>query len=106
MSIETQYLPDNQTLLINISGHFDFSLSSAFRKTYENLLDNAQNKQYVIDLRNVSTIDSSALGMLLIMRSYVGETGNAIKIVNCNKFISKIFQITHFDKMFSIEMQL
>ena len=101
MSIKTQLSNDQSTYIIQISGMFDFTMLNAFRQAYDN--SNERGKKYVIDMRDVMTIDSSALGMLLNMKRTLNCDDKAIKIINCNQFVKKIFQITHFEKKFSIE---
>ncbi len=48
-------------------------------------------------------MDSSALGMLLILRDRLGCNGDRQVIVNCNKDILEILQVSNFDKLFTIQ---
>lgn len=100
MSIETRFSTDKKTCTISINGVFDFSCLNEFRQAYND--DAVKSAQVVIDMRATSTIDSSALGMLLNMQRYLNKADGEISIVNCNKVVEKIFNITHFEKKFSI----
>lgn len=54
-------------------------------------------------MRKTDTVDSSALGMLLNMKKYLNKEDGEIHIINCNKFVGKILDITNFKKKFSID---
>jgi len=48
-------------------------------------------------------MDSSALGMLLVLKERTGGGETAITLKNCNKEIKNILSISNFDKLFTIE---
>ncbi|MFT2112588.1 STAS domain-containing protein [Marinomonas sp. 2405UD68-3] len=100
MSISIVIEEEGLSVAIRIQGSFDFSLFSDFRESYINLV--GQYSIYTIDLSHVEYLDSAALGMLLSMRSTVGE-GCTIKLSGANDFISNILKISRFDKLFVIE---
>ena len=100
MTIETRFSTDKKVCTISINGVFDFSCLNEFRAAYS---DNAlMDAKVIIDMRSTATIDSSALGMLLNMQRFLKKADGEISIVNCNKVVEKIFNITHFEKKFSI----
>jgi len=47
-------------------------------------------------------VDSSALGMLLVLRDKVGNQQSAIKIINARPDVKKILTIANFDKLFTV----
>lgn len=101
MKIEKIIDPKTNSLSIKIDGSFDYSLLKDFRSTY---CDNNQKySHYSIDLRNCDVMDSSALGMMLNMKSSLGLEANQIKILNCRPMMKRILLIARFDKIFSIE---
>jgi len=101
MPVESSLSADQSTLLISIKGKFDFKLLNEFRHAYSG--DALSVKNLVIDMRDTSTIDSSALGMLLNMRRYLEDRDIEIKIINCNQDVLNVFRITHFNRKFLIE---
>jgi len=101
MAVEASISIDNSVLTIGIKGKFYFSMISKFRKAYSN--DSIKPERVIIDMRNTSAIDSSALGMLLNMQRYLKKEDGEISIVNCNQDVNKVFQITHLNKKFRIE---
>ena len=100
MTIETKLTENNELLVISIKGAFDFSMLDDFRTAYTCEID--KSAKVVIDMRDTSSINSSALGMLLNMQRHLGKGDGEINIINCNEVVKKIFSITHFNKKFKI----
>lgn len=100
MPIQTSRSHDGQTLIISIKGRFDFSTHQAFRDAYEH--GGANVSGYVVDLSEATYLDSSALGMLLLLRDYAGGDDARIAIENCNKDVRKILTISNFEQLFTI----
>ncbi len=95
-----EYSIDNGTLSVKVAGRFDFSVHQDFRKmSTESVSLNKIN----IDLSRVDYIDSSALGMLLILRDKVGERKEAITLINARPEILKILKISNFDRLFALQ---
>jgi anti-anti-sigma factor len=53
---------------LSLSGRFDFSAHGEFRRHYEEVMKQAGVKGLDVDLGGVDYIDSSALGMLLLLK--------------------------------------
>ncbi|MEB0155953.1 STAS domain-containing protein, partial [Pseudomonas sp. CCC3.2] len=47
-------------------------------------------------------LDSSALGMLLLLRDHAGGENSKISLINCNKDVGTILTISNFSKLFKI----
>ena len=62
-------------------------------------LDNAMAPE---DLTEFDYIDSSALGMLLVLREHSGGEMARIEITHCRPEVHKILLSAHFDRLFSI----
>ena len=100
MSIRAELDNASEVLTIAIEGRFDFSAHKEFRESYEDL-DNSPTK-YSIDMRDANYIDSSALGMLLLLRDHAGGDKAEVEIVNCSPDVKKILTISNFDQLFTI----
>jgi anti-anti-sigma factor len=99
MSLKKHISGDNKTVTISIDGMFDLSLQGDFRKAYE---ESGREKRYVIDLRGTEYMDSSAFGMLLVFKDYVGGDKADIAIVNTSDDLKKSFSMLQFDRMFHV----
>lgn len=101
MSIESSASQSGDELTISIEGRFDFSAHQEFRDCYERI--EAEPDSYVVDLNRTTYLDSSALGMLLLLRDHAGGDNAEVKIVNCNRDVKKILTISNFEQLFSIQ---
>lgn len=100
MAISVSVSKDNRIATIRIKGRFDFSLHNEFRKAYKDLA--IKGGEFVIDLSATEYLDSSALGMMLLLKEHADETSCKVKIRNANDEILEILQIASFDKLFSL----
>lgn len=103
MSVETQVSASEVT--ISVRGRFDFNMHREFRQAYEQAGKNIVAPHYIIDLSGTDYMDSSALGMLLLLRDHAGGEGARISLVKCPPTIRNILEIANFSKMFHIDTQ-
>ena len=101
MAITSTSSADGQSLTIAINGRFDFSSHQDFRRAYE--ASSNKPAAYTIDMRGATYLDSSALGMLLLLRDYAGGDDSSISIVNANDDVKKILAISNFEQLFTIQ---
>lgn len=99
MSFETKI--ESGVLYIKISGRFDFSLHKEFRDASNQFT--ADVKKIEVDLSMTNYLDSSALGMLLILRDKVAGNKDAVVIKGATTEVKKILQIANFDKLFTLK---
>ncbi|MFL1406223.1 STAS domain-containing protein [Marinobacter sp. M1N3S26] len=100
MPVNTRRSEDGETRIIAIEGRFDFSTHQAFRDAYEK--DSEGVLHWVVDMSDTSYLDSSALGMLLLLRDFAGGDKASIRIENCNSDVRRILTISNFEQLFSI----
>ncbi|MBF0212124.1 MAG: STAS domain-containing protein [Magnetococcales bacterium] len=84
---------------IRLPEEFSYQLYREFREVY---LHRKQVSIYDIDFALVNRIDSSALGMLLLMYSHCKEQGTRIRLLRCNPRITKILTCATIDSLFEI----
>lgn len=89
----------SQVVHINISGQFIFSCHRDFRQAYESY---PAGRAYDIDLSAVDYMDSSALGMLLMLKEYANVDASKIRLINASETIRKILDIASFGRLFTI----
>jgi len=99
MSIATSV--NGNGLTVQVEGRFDFSAHQEFRDAYEKTEDSVKN--YVIDMSRATYLDSSALGMLLLLRDHAGGDSANVRITKCNQDVKKILTISNFEQLFTIE---
>lgn len=101
MTVEAKLTDDDKILRLSIMGNFDFAVLREFRKAYSD--PDFQHCKIIVDLAHTSSMDSSALGMLLALQTYFNKPDGDIHILNANSEIRKILDITHFDEKFTIK---
>lgn len=101
MGIQSRISEDGKELVIAIQGRFDFSAHQDFRNSYEAI--ESEPTTFKVDMNETTYLDSSALGMLLLLRDHAGGNSSHIEIVNCSPDVKKILTISNFEQLFSIQ---
>ncbi|PCH59975.1 MAG: anti-anti-sigma factor [Gammaproteobacteria bacterium] len=101
VSPSIDFRKDEQGMYIRIRGHFDFNLHSDFKELLKKAKDSSTAK-CTIDLGTTEDLDSSALGMLLLLRDAVGGEKSNVAIINSKPEIKAILNMANFEKMFHI----
>ena len=91
------------TATIDMTGRFDFNVQRDFKDTYDPQLKNAAVTNIHINLSGVDYLDSSALGMLLMLRERAAASGKSLKLCKPNPSVAQILEIANFSKLFTIE---
>ena len=99
MTIKSEVSGDGKILTISVNGRFDITTYKDFGEAYKDKLDSVS--KCVVDMNDVEYLDSSALGMLLMLRERAGGDAGAIDIVNCTPGVKKIFETAKFEKLFT-----
>ena len=90
MPISLQPKNDDE-LEIVIKGRFDFKDHSTFRDCYRSQNPSAK---YTINMKEAEYLDSSALGMMLLLREHAGGDKAEISVINVSPEIMRIFKIS------------
>lgn len=101
MSINT--VVNGSTATIHINGRFDFNKQRDFKDSYEPQLNNAAVNAIEIHLDGVDYLDSSALGMLLMLRERTAAVGKSLKLCKPGAGVAQILDIANFSKLFKID---
>ena len=99
MPVHHKFDPSEKSLLITISGDFNFDVNASFRETYRNISPAGISKVSV-NLKDAAYMDSSALGMLLLLAEHFENI--QISLDQCPDYIQSVLQIANFDQKFSI----
>ena len=93
---------EGKRAVVRLSGRFDFSAHREFRETIDAALQNKEFDEVVVDLAGVDYIDSSALGMLLMLREKANGAKKRLVLANPRGVVKQALDIAHFEKLFSI----
>lgn len=94
----------DQETTISIKGRFNFEMYSQFRATYnDDIKDKSLIRRFIIDLAGTEYIDSSALGLLLMLRGETDDNGKTmVEIVNAQPEVLMVLKVANFHRLFKI----
>lgn len=92
---------DEQTscLTIRVAGRFDYNCHKMFKEAF---MAEKNATFFKVDLAQVVYLDSSALGLLLLLRGHVGEESPRISLINGNHVVVDILKMANFHRLFDI----
>jgi len=99
MAISVSESNDGKTITVKLPNEFDFRAHKEFRDTHKNPKKGAQ---YILDFSKTEHMDSSALGMLLLMREELGNETANVRIVNCRENIKSLLEMASFHQLFDV----
>ena len=86
---------------IKLQGRFDFNAHREFRAAVEDAVARSTGS-VVVDFCDVDYLDSSALGMLLMLRDKAKEAVREVSLINCRGAVRQVIDIANFGKLFRI----
>ncbi|MEW6991741.1 STAS domain-containing protein [Colwelliaceae bacterium 6441] len=101
MTLKKHMSDGDKKLTISIEDRFDFSVHQHFRDAYVDCT--TPESEFIIDLSKTSYMDSSALGMILLLKDHVEKISGKLKIVKPNEAVNKILEIAQFHRLMTIE---
>ena len=100
MALSTTVSESGNKVTIAVAGKFDFQLYDEFRASYADTA--GSGVEYVVDLSATEYLDSSALGMLLLLREHAGGESSKIEITQASSDVREILDVANFGKLFDI----
>ena len=88
-------------VVISVPERFDFSTHKWFNETYESAL--TKTNQVVLDFSRVTYVDSSALGMMVLLRRKISAAGGKGFIRNVTGTAKDILDMANFNALFEYE---
>jgi HptB-dependent secretion and biofilm anti anti-sigma factor len=100
MSLETQ-IGENVARII-MKGRFDFQIHKEFKEAYSRLFENADVRLIEIEMSKLDYLDSSALGMLMLLNERAKTVNKSIALVNPSGVVSQVLDVANFNRLFNI----
>jgi anti-sigma B factor antagonist len=89
--------------VVKISGDIDAYHSAAFKQKVMEHMENTDKKYIVLDMSEVSYIDSAGLGSIVSLIKESKKLEKELVLVSLKKQIKKIFEMTKLDKIIRME---
>jgi len=100
MTVRAVLSDEGRTKVLRVEGRFDFNMHREFREAYQ---DDPPGLAYEVDLAGAEYLDSSALGMLLLLREHAGGDGARVRLRGCRPAVRRILEIANFHELFQID---
>ena len=92
---------DDSTHVIELGGEVDLYTAPEFKERLVQVIEDGK-KQLVVDLSKATFIDSTTLGVLVGGVKRLRPSGGSLALVCTDQNITKIFEITGLDRVFTI----
>jgi anti-sigma B factor antagonist len=103
MKINTQNY--NDVTVIELQGEFDGDIAESLKDTVAEIVA-AGRKRIVVDMSNVSAVDSQGLELLLWVRQYCRQKRAQLKLAGLDETVEKILEITGLQTEFDRHAEL
>jgi anti-anti-sigma factor len=100
--MQVSFKMEEATAVIQLSGRFDFTNHRKFKNCCNEALEPPELSRIVVSLKEVDYVDSSALGMLLLLRSRAEERLLPVALADIPESIRATFEVANFGMIFEI----
>lgn len=100
--MQTAVSQEGSKSIIKLAGRFDFNTHREFRGISDPVVADVEVREIEIDFREVDYLDSSALGMLLMLRDKASGSGKDVSLVGVKGSVRQVLEIANFSKLFKI----
>ena len=94
----------NGISIFRINGDIDLESSPEVKKFFDRIAAEKKDK-IVINLKDVSYVDSSGLATLVEILKNLRTYGGKLKLTNLSEKVKGLFEITKLDKLFDISAE-
>jgi HptB-dependent secretion and biofilm anti anti-sigma factor len=85
---------------IRLPNRFDYSFHKQFGETYAPMLEKPDVKEVVLEFGQVEYLDSSALGMMVLMQKKMHSKKIKVKIKGAHGATDEILKMANMNKLF------
>jgi anti-anti-sigma factor len=100
MTLQTQ-IQDNVGRIV-MKGRFEFKVHKKFKEAYSGLFDNEAVRVIEIEMSKLYYLDSSALGMLMLLNERAKSANKTISLVNPSGLVEQVLEVANFNRLFNI----
>lgn len=101
MVVTSQVSNDEKIITIKVEGRFDFTHQKEFREAYKH--HSTPGLLFQVELSGTEYMDSSALGMLLLLKEHADNCNSKVILQKPSEGIKKILDMANFGRQFDIQ---
>ena len=87
---------------IVMKGRFEFQVHREFKEAFTGLFDNSAVQIIEIEMSKLDYLDSSALGMLMLLNERAKSANKTISLVNPAGLVIQVLEVANFQHLFNI----
>ena len=100
--MELSFSNEENAIVMSVSGEIDHRYSIRIRNEADRRIVTYPDKRFIIDLRNVTFMDSSAIGVIIGRYKLVKRFGGSVCVVCTNSTVSRILDMSGIRKIIPI----
>ncbi len=100
--MQTKVVINNGKAVIKLQGRFEFGAHREFREACNSCLGDQHVREIELDLGGVEYLDSSALGMLLMLKERADAGARRVVLADCHGVVRQVLDIANFGRIFRI----
>lgn len=93
---------EDRTATIGLEGRFTFESHPAFKACTRQALDEGRVDRILLDLRLVTYLDASSLGMILLLREAAEARKVSVVLLKPSSAVMGLLEMVRFEKLFQI----
>lgn len=88
--------------ILRLEGRFTFEAGADFKAKASAVLETAEIKELHLDFQGVTFLESSALGILLLLREQAEAKGTQMALLNPSAAVRAALEAVQFGKLFEL----
>ncbi|HEY6896678.1 MAG TPA: STAS domain-containing protein [Rhodocyclaceae bacterium] len=100
--MDVQQTTQHNVVTLALSGVFKFDTHREFRAACSGTLEQPGIEHIIVDLSQVTYMDSAALGMLLILRDKAQSRGTRVSLARATNNVRQCIEVSRFDRLFEV----
>lgn len=101
--MEIEYLENKNILIVKFTEDIDQHIADKLRRKMDDEIEKYIPRKVVFDFSCISFMDSSGIGMILGRYKLIKMLGGNIELVNVNKAIKKLFEMSGVTRIILIK---
>lgn len=91
-----------ETIQVRLTGNFDYTTRNQFMEKMDEAMAQAPAGEIRIEMGGLGYIDSSALGMLLMLRDKAKKQNATVTLANAQGRIRQVLDTAQFERLFTV----
>ncbi len=100
--MKIDFVNEDSALIMKIEGEIDHRYATRIRREADRKIVTFPEKPFIIDLTDVSFMDSSGIGVIIGRYKLVTSFGQKVVIVSSNPTVEKLLDMSGIKKIISI----